>query len=82
MDRLLAASFLIVLLSSSLSGQETERLDAWVALTDKGITSVEARQAAYRNLEATFDRRALARRRLRRRSRRVRRTSRAVRVLR
>ena len=48
------------------SGQSQDLFDAWVAFRDKGIASESDRDAAYRELEASFDPRALNRRRLRR----------------
>lgn len=66
MKRFASHGLLWMFFLTPLQGQEAERFDAWVAFADKGLSSPEARRAAFRELEETFDPRALARRRLRR----------------
>jgi len=55
-----------VALATGSSDQAVDRFDAWVAFVDKGVKSEVEREAAFRELEATFHPRALERRRLRR----------------
>jgi subtilisin family serine protease len=61
---LLLNLFVLFPLRGQLEAQD--RFDAWVGFEDKGISSPEARAAAFQHLEDAFDERALARRRLRR----------------
>lgn len=60
------AIFGSVALTPGSSEQAVDRFDAWVAFVDKGTGSEADREAALRELEATFHPRALARRKLRR----------------
>ena len=66
MGRLAGCGLFWILCASPVLGQEASRFDAWVTFTDKGVSSPDLREAAFRHLEETFDPRALERRRLRR----------------
>lgn len=57
---------LVLVAGCQSSVHSQDRFDAWVGFTDKGIETEAEREAAYRELERTFDPRALERRRLRR----------------
>lgn len=56
----------MVPLAVCTSASPQDRFDAWVAFADKGDLSEGQREAAFQELERTFDPRALERRRIRR----------------
>jgi subtilisin family serine protease len=61
-----AGLVLLFVMAGPLSGQTPPKYEAWVQLSDKGISSAEEGAQALLALEATFDPRALQRRRARR----------------